>query len=111
MNQSLAIITLIILMVVTANVPFVSERLFGVVRLSKNNQPVEKPFWLRFIEVLVFYGIVVLIGFAFESQMGNRFSQSWQFYAITLSVFLTCAYPGFVWRYLRRRRKGRKAKP
>ena len=43
------------------------------------------------------------LGFAFESTLGNRFSQTWEFYAITLSLFLVLAYPGFVYRYLFKR--------
>ena len=43
------------------------------------------------------------LGFAFESALGNRFSQTWEFYAITLSLYLVLAYPGFVYRYLFKR--------
>lgn len=107
MNQSLAIAALIILMVVAANIPFLTDRVLGLVAWRRGGHPVEKPFWLRLLEVLFFYGLLVLLGFVFESQIGNRFSQGWEFYAITLSVFLTCAYPGFVWRYLRPRRGNR----
>jgi len=76
----------------------------GLVPWRRAGVPQVKSFWLRVGEVLVFYAIVIAIGFAFESQLGNRFAQGWQFYAITLAVFLVCAYPGFVWRYLMRRR-------
>lgn len=104
MNQTLAFAVLLALMLVAANIPFLSERVFGILPWRRNGQPAVKSFWLRFLEVLVFYGIVIGIGFAFEGQLGNRFSQDWDFYAITLAIFLVCAYPGFVWRYLRRRR-------
>jgi len=102
MNQSIAIAVVIAIMVVTANIPFVSERVFGMVGYRRQGKPAIKPFWLRFFEVLVLYGILVAIGFAFEGQLGNRFVQTWEFYAITLSIYLVCAYPGFVWRYLMR---------
>lgn len=104
MNQTLAIVVLIGLMAIAANIPFLSERVLGLVPWRRAGVPVVKSFWLRLAEVLVFYTIVILIGFAFESQLGNRFYQGWQFYAITLALFLVCAYPGFVWRYLMRRR-------
>ena len=104
-NQTLAYAVLIVLMVVAANIPFVSERVLGIIGWKKNGQPTTKSFWLRLLEVLVLYVIVVLVGFAFEAQLGNRFAQGWEFYAITLAIFVVCAYPGFVWRYLRRRRK------
>jgi hypothetical protein len=35
--------------------------------------------------------------------IGNVFTQRWEFYAITLSLFVVMAFPGFVFRYLLRR--------
>src|SRR5690606_31292043 len=104
MNQTLAFAVLIALMLVAANVPFLSERVFGILPWRRHGEPAIKSFWLRFVEVLIFYCVVIGIGFAFEGQLGNRFTQAWDFYAITLAIFLVCAYPGFVWRYLMRRR-------
>src|SRR5690606_14644338 len=66
---------------------------------------VHKSFLVCLLEVLVFYGLVGALGFAFEVNMGNRFNQTWEFYAITLSLFLVLGYPGFVFRYLMRRSK------
>ena len=36
--------------------------------------------------------------------LGNRFVQAWEFYAITGTLFVTLAFPGFIYRYLVRRR-------
>ncbi|WP_439652087.1 DUF2818 family protein [Paracandidimonas lactea] len=66
---------------------------------------VEKSFFARLVEALVFYGLVGVLGFALEGNLGNRFAQTWEFYAITLSLFLVLGYPGFVFRYLLRRHK------
>ncbi len=66
---------------------------------------VEKSFFVRLLELLAFYGLVGVAGFAFEANMGNSFAQTWEFYAVTFSLFLVLAYPGFVYRYLLRRRK------
>ena len=66
---------------------------------------VQKSVFVRLIEVLVFYGLVGVLGFALEASLGNRFPQGWEFYAITLSLFLVLGYPGFVWRYLMKRRR------
>jgi hypothetical protein len=38
-----------------------------------------------------------------ESNAGNVFNQGWQFYAVTVCLFLVLAFPGFTFRYLRRR--------
>jgi len=67
---------------------------------------VEKPFLARLLEVLVLYLMVGTLGFAFEANIGNPFQQGWEFYAITLSLYLVLAYPGFVLRYLLRRHHG-----
>src|SRR5690606_17879016 len=67
---------------------------------------VQKPFLARLLEVLVLYLMVGTLGFAFEANIGNPFQQGWEFYAITLSLYLVLAYPGFVLRYLLRRQHG-----
>ncbi|WP_313622228.1 DUF2818 family protein [Achromobacter sp.] len=103
MNQTLAVWLLIALALVSANLPFLTERVFAVLPWKQGGAAAPKPFWLRLVEVLVFYAIVGALGFAFESALGNRFAQTWEFYAITLSLFLVLAYPGFVYRYLFKR--------
>ncbi len=103
MKQTVAIYVLILLALVTANLPFLSERIFGVIAYRRDGAAATKPFWLRLGEVLVFYLVVGAIGFAFEASLGNVFSQGWQFYVVTLTLYLVLAYPGFVYRYLFRR--------
>ncbi|TAM87331.1 MAG: DUF2818 family protein [Candidimonas sp.] len=66
--------------------------------------PVAKPFFERLLELLVFYGLVGALGFGFEANIGNPFPQSWQFYVVSLCLFVVLGYPGFVYRYLMRRR-------
>lgn len=68
---------------------------------------VHKSFIDRMFELLMFYGLVGVLGFAFEANMGSMFTQTWEFFAVTLSLFLVLGYPGFVYRYLMRHRKPR----
>ncbi|ARP95956.1 DUF2818 family protein [Bordetella genomosp. 13] len=103
MNQTVAVWLLIALALVSANLPFLTERVFAVLPWKQGGVPVAKPFWLRLAEVLVSYLLVGCLGFAFESALGNRFGQTWEFYAITLCLYLVLGYPGFVYRYLFRR--------
>lgn len=100
MNQTLAVWLLIALAAVSANLPFLTERVFAVFAWRKSGVQAVKPFWLRMVEVLVLYVAVGLLGFAFESALGNLFSQGWQFYVIGLCLFLVLGYPGFVIHYL-----------
>ncbi|MEY4296127.1 MAG: hypothetical protein RLY82_1815, partial [Pseudomonadota bacterium] len=52
--------------------------------------------------LLIAYFIVGAIGFALESHLGKTTGQKWEFYAITFALFVTFAFPGFVYRYLLR---------
>ena len=86
-----------------ANLPFLNERLFAFVPLKGRAAAGGKPLWLRLIEVLAMYFVVGGVAYLLEARVGNAFAQGWEFYAITLFLFVVLAYPGFVWRYLRKR--------
>ena len=60
--------------------------------------------WIRIGEMIVLYFIVGAFGFMLEARAGNRFDQGWQFYAITFSLFIVLAFPGFTFQYLVKRR-------
>jgi hypothetical protein len=78
----------------TAGSPDASQGLRG----KKARKP-SKSFFDRLLEVLVLYALVGMLGFGFETNIGNPFVQGWEFYAVTLCLFLVLAYPGFVYRY------------
>lgn len=82
-----------------ANFPFFTEAVFGVIRLRSGR----KPALLRIAELVLLYLLVLGISRLIESSIGNAFSQGWQFYAVTVCLFLVLGFPGFVHRYLRRR--------
>jgi hypothetical protein len=89
----------ILLAVFAANLPFLNERLLAAVPVTK----AVKPFWLRLIELAALYALVLGIAHLLESRIGNVFPQRWEFYAITICLFVVLAFPGFVYRYLRKR--------
>ncbi|MEI8400101.1 MAG: DUF2818 family protein [Alcaligenaceae bacterium] len=101
MNQTTAVWLLVLLAFVAANLPFMNHRVFAVWQPKRLSTP--KAFWLRAFELLVLYCLVGTVGIAFERVIGNVFSQRWEFYAITFSLFVVMAFPGFVYRYLLRR--------
>ena len=70
---------------------------------SLSGRRTDKSFFVRVLELLVLYGLVGLLAYFFESTIGNPFKQRWEFYSITLSLFVVLAFPGFVVRYLLRR--------
>lgn len=93
--------TLVILLALLgANLPFVNQRLFGVIALRRGG----KPLWWRLIEMVVAYFVVGALGYLIEAGIGNVFTQGWEFYAVTASLFVVFAFPGFVYRYLWRHR-------
>lgn len=102
MNESASVWLLIVLAAVAANLPFINERLFAVFRMQ-SFEASSKPFWVRLIEFFCWFGVIGLIGMLFESMMGNRFTQRWEFYVTGLSLFVVLAFPGFVLRYLLKR--------
>jgi hypothetical protein len=59
---------------------------------------------MRLGELVVLYLLVGGIGLLLEKRAGQIAPQGWQFYAVTAALFLTFAFPGFVWRYLHKRR-------
>ncbi|MDQ9170181.1 DUF2818 family protein [Oxalobacteraceae bacterium R-40] len=89
----------ILLAAIAANLPFINHKLFGLIPLNR----AVKPVWMRLLEMVVLYAVTGLIAFGFESRIGNVFSQGWEFYAITACLFIVLSFPGFVFRYLRRR--------
>lgn len=99
MNISLSAWLVILLAVAAANLPFVSERLFALLPARR----AVKPGWLRLLEMVVLYFLLLGVAWLLEARIGNVFPQGWEFYAITACLFLVFAFPGFVWRYLRRR--------
>lgn len=98
MTSSAAVWLVILVAVVAANLPFVNERLFVV---GPKRAP--KHLGWRVLELVILWGITLGIGFALEARIGQNQPQGWQFYAAFACMFLTLAFPGFVWRYLRRR--------
>jgi hypothetical protein len=58
----------------------------------------------RLLELVLLYFVVGGIGLALEHHAGQIAPQGWEFYAITGTMFVTLAFPGFVYRYLLHRR-------
>ena len=84
-----------------ANLPFLNHQLFGLFPLSQSSA-YRKPVWVRLLELVSLYLLVGIAARLMESQIGNSFTQTWEFYAVTGCLFLVLAYPGYVIRYLRK---------
>lgn len=98
MTPSVAVTVLIVLALLAANLPFLNDRLLAVVPLK-----FPKNLAIRLLELVALYFVVGGIGLLLEQRQGRIAPQGWEFYAITAALFLTLAFPGFVWRYLFKR--------
>ena len=95
MGQTAPVWGLVLLALLAANLPFISQRFMLVYPL-----PSGKSMPLRLLELVFWYLIVGALGLALEHQAGQIAPQGWEFYAITGTLFVTFAFPGFVLRYL-----------
>lgn len=98
MNVTGAAVVWLVVGFVLATWPFLTERRFLVIRREG-----EKPFSTRLVELLIGYALMLLAGLGLENSISAIQSQTWNFYAITGLLYVLLAYPGFVWRYLRKR--------
>ena len=95
MSQAAPVWLVVLLALLAANLPFISQRFMLVYRLST-----AKHLALRLLELVLWYFVVGAVALALEHQLGQISPQGWEFYAITGTLFVTCALPGFVLRYL-----------
>lgn len=98
MNSQTLAWVVIVLALVAANLPFLSNRALLVRPLAG-----PKSLALRLLELCLLYFVVGAVALGLEQSVGRVAAQGWEFYAVTASLFLTLAFPGFVYRYLYRR--------
>jgi hypothetical protein len=100
-SQSGLVWLVILAACVAANLPFVNQRILAV---GPVRSP-QKSLLLRLAELVVLYLLVGAGALLLEKGVGQIAPQGWEFYAVTGAMFITLAFPGFVFRYLLRRRR------
>lgn len=100
MNPSAAAWLVLLVAVLAANAPFLSQRILLVGRPD----PMKSGWW-RLLELLLMALLTLALGMGLEARVGQRQPQGWEFYAAATCLFLTLAFPGFVWRYLKKHRE------
>ena len=110
MDTTLAAWLVIAVAIAFANLPFLNERVFGFISVKPAlGKAHAKYFVVRLLELFVLYFVVGGLARMLENQIGNAFTQTWEFYAITACLFVVLAFPGFVGRYLLKRKTARPA--
>ena len=99
MTSTAAIWLIILAACLGANLPFFNHRLLAFGPLL---QP--KTLVVRLAEMVFLYFLVGGLGLLLEKRAGQIAPQGWEFYAVTGTLFITLAFPGFVYRYLVRHR-------
>lgn len=101
MSQSGSIWLVILAACVAANLPFANQRILAIGPALAPH----KKLLIRLLELLALYFVVGGLALALEQRAGQIAPQGWEFYAVTAALFITLAFPGFVFRYLVRRRR------
>jgi hypothetical protein len=99
-SQSASVWVVLLVALLAANLPFLTERVMGLVPLIGR----AKSLAVRLAELVVLYFIAGGIGLLFERRAGQIAPQGWEFYAVTGALFIVLAFPGFTWRYLMKHR-------
>jgi Protein of unknown function (DUF2818) len=97
-SASISVWLVLLAAVIGANLPFLNHRWLGVIP-----RPAPKTLGLHVLELVVCYALVGGLGLLLEQSDGQIYPQGWEFYATTAALFLTLAFPGFVYRYLYKR--------
>lgn len=95
MTQTVSVWVVVLVALLVANLPFISNRLFAVLALKS-----PKNLATRLAEMVVWYFVAGGLGLFLEQSAGQIAPQGWEFYAITGALFITFAFPGFTYRYL-----------
>ena len=92
MTTHVAVWLLLGVAIIAANLPWLSDRLFFIRTPASD----EKAIWFRLLEWLLLYFLAGGIALAVEKKSAvNVFPQDWEFYAVTLCLFVIFALPGF----------------
>lgn len=85
--------TLLILTLIFANAPFLTQRVLGVLPVRR------KHVGFHLLELILGFILIGAIAYILESRSGMVHTQGWQFYAVVICLYLVFAFPAFVWRY------------
>ncbi|MBD3670956.1 MAG: DUF2818 family protein [Gammaproteobacteria bacterium] len=93
MTTGFAVWLLVVLAIFAANLPWFSERLFIFIQLKNG-----KRFVVRLLEWAALYIVMGGVALGLETRLnGIRHDQGWEFYVVTLCLFLVFALPGFIY--------------
>jgi hypothetical protein len=82
----------LLLCLLLATLPWVTNRLFVLIKLAN------KSFVMRLLEWVVYAFIALMVGWGLEYQLtGTIQAQDWEFYVSTLFMFTIMSFPGLIY--------------
>ncbi|PSJ80336.1 DUF2818 family protein [Neisseria iguanae] len=84
---------LLLLALIFANAPFLTHKLLAVIPVT------QKHFGHHLLELSIGFGLTAALAYLLESRAGDVHPQEWEFYAVSVCLYLIFAFPCFVWRY------------
>jgi hypothetical protein len=105
MSVSTSVWLLVAILIIAANLPWMSERFLFIIQPKDN----KKKMWIRLLEWLILYFVSGLLAVGMEKKMtGEIHHQDWEFYVVGFFLFLIFAFPGFIWRHELRKHLARR---
>lgn len=109
------VVLLLLVALLVANLPWLNERVFALVRLRSES----KPFWLRLVEWVLGFALVGLLAWRLELGCqisasaflglaecpGELHPKSWEFFTVVIVLYAVFALPGFIYFVERRRHR------
>ena len=90
------IIIFIFVAFIAANLPWISERIFGLIQIKSGKKLV----WMTLLEWFTLYRLIGMVALGIEKKYTSHiYSQGWEFYASTFCLFMVFALPGFIYRF------------
>ena len=90
---------MIVAALIAANLPFINQRWLVVGPAAAHGKPLVG----RLAELILLYFLVGGLALLLERRAGQVGRSGWSLYHFKGTMFLTLAFPGFVYRYLLRR--------
>ena len=90
-------ILILLLALIAANLPWISNKLFYILPLKSTHKSLT---WCVTELIILYLAIGLIAAYAEYTSLGQVAPQAWEFYAVTFSLFLVFAFPGFVYKIL-----------
>ena len=90
-------ILILLLAILAANLPWLSNKMFYIATLQNDHKSLA---WCMVELILLYFMIGLIALYAEYATLGQIAPQAWEFYAVTFSLFLVFAFPGFVYKIL-----------